>query len=181
MAKRNSARARRPQSGQSGPRPLVGVVMGSDSDLSTMQRCLDQLMALGIIYEVRIISAHRSPAAAHEYASTAARRGLKVIIAGAGMSAALAGVMAANTTLPVIGVPLATGPLVGVDAAVSTMQMPPGVPVACVSIGAAGATNAGVLAAQILATSDPRLAARLKKHKADMARKVAHADAAVQR
>ena len=161
------------------PRPVVGVVMGSDSDLPTMRQCLEQLEALGIGYEVRVISAHRTPDAAHEYAATAIRRGLKVIIAAAGMSAALGGVLAAKTTLPVIGVPMARGPLAGVDAALSTMQMPPGVPVACMSNGPAGATNAAVYAAQILAVGDKAMAARMKRFKADLARKVAKKDAAV--
>ena len=158
----------------------VGVVMGSDSDLAAMQRCLKQLDALGIGYEVRIISAHRTPETAHEYAATAIERGLKVIIAAAGMSAALGGVLAANTTLPVIGVPMASGPLVGVDAALSTMQMPPGVPVACMSIGKAGATNAAIYAAQILAVSDETMAARLVQFKSDQAAKVAAKDADLQ-
>ena len=116
-------------------KPVVAVVMGSDSDLEAMRRCMAQLDALAVPYEARIISAHRTPDAAHEYAATAARRGLKVIIAGAGMSAALSGVLAARTTLPVIGVPMASGALGGLDAALSTMQMPPGVPVGCMSIG----------------------------------------------
>ena len=158
----------------------VGVVMGSDSDLAAMQRCLTQLDALGIGYEVRIISAHRTPETAHEYAATAIERGLKVIIAAAGMSAALGGVLAANTTLPVIGVPMASGPLVGVDAALSTMQMPPGVPVACMSIGKAGATNAAIYAAQILAIADEAMAGRLVQFKADQAAKVAAKDAELQ-
>jgi len=115
-------------------KPLVGVVMGSDSDLATMQKCVDQLASFGIACEVRIISAHRTPEAAHEYAATAVDRGLKVVIAAAGMSAALAGVLAAKTTLPVIGVPMDSGPLKGIDAALSTMQMPPGVPVGCMSM-----------------------------------------------
>ena len=161
-------------------RVMVGVVMGSDSDLEAMQRCMDQLDAFGIAYEVRIISAHRTPAAAHEYAATSVERGLKVIIAAAGMSAALAGVLAANTTLPVIGVPMPSGPLVGVDAALSTMQMPPGVPVACMSIGAAGAMNAAIYAAQILAVSDAALAGRLVRFKSDQAAKVAAKDADLQ-
>ena len=154
----------------------VGVVMGSDSDLESMQRCLKQLAALGIGCEVRIISAHRTPAAAHEYATTAIDRGLKVIIAAAGMSAALGGVLAANTTLPVIGVPMASGPLVGIDAALSTMQMPLGVPVGCMSIGNAGATNAAIYAAEILALADDELAARLVQFKADQADNVAAKD-----
>ena len=158
-------------------RPAVGVVMGSDSDLETMKRCLKQLDEFGIVYEARIISAHRSPETAHEYAATAIQRGLKVIIAAAGMSAALGGVLAANTTLPVIGVPMASGLLVGVDAALSTMQMPPGVPVACMSIGGAGATNAAIYAVEILAVSDKKLAGKLSRFKKSQARKVAKKDA----
>ena len=152
--------------------PQVGVVMGSDSDLETMKKCLQQLDDFGIAYEARIISAHRTPQEADRYASTAVERGLKVIIAAAGMSAALGGVMAARTTLPVIGVPIASGPLVGIDAALSTMQMPPGIPVACMSIGAPGAVNAAILAAQILAVADPELRKRLETFKQDQARKV---------
>ena len=158
-------------------RPTVGVVMGSDSDLETMKRCLKQLDEFGIAYEVRIISAHRTPDTAHEYSATAIQRGLKVIIAAAGMSAALGGVLAASTTLPVIGVPMASGPLVGVDAALSTMQMPPGVPVACMSIGGAGATNAAIYAAEILGISDEKIAAKLLRFKKSQARKVAKKDA----
>ena len=162
-------------------RPTVGVVMGSDSDLETMKRCLKQLDEFGIACEVRIISAHRTPETAHEYAATAIQRGLKVIIAAAGMSAALGGVLAANTTLPVIGVPMASGPLVGVDAALSTMQMPPGVPVACMSIGGAGATNAAIYAAEILAVSDKKLAGKLARFKKSQAREVARKDAALRK
>ena len=161
-------------------RPLVGVVMGSDSDLPTVERCLERLEAFGIAYEVRVLSAHRTPRAACEYASTAARRGLKVLIAAAGMSAALGGVLAANTTLPVIGVPMAAGPLGGVDAALSTLQMPLGVPVGCMALGGAGAVNAAIFAAQILALGDKALAGALRKFKADQARKVARKDRAVQ-
>jgi len=158
----------------------VGIVMGSDSDLEAMQRCMDQLEAFGIAYEARIISAHRTPDAAHEYAATAIDRGVKVIIAAAGMSAALGGVLAANTTLPVIGVPMASGPLVGVDAALSTMQMPPGVPVACMSIGKAGAANAAIYAAQILAVSDAEMASRLEEFKKAQVGKVGAKDEALQ-
>ena len=161
--------------------PIVGVVMGSDSDLPAMQRCLDQLSALGLAWEVRVISAHRTPDTAEKYASTAIERGLKVIIAAAGMSAALSGVLAAKTILPVIGVPMCSGPLNGVDAALSTMQMPPGVPVGCMSIGPAGATNAAIYAAQIIATADAKLAERLDKFKQDQADKVAQKDAAIQK
>ena len=162
-------------------KPLVGVVMGSDSDLETMQRCLDELDTLGIAYEVRIISAHRTPDVADEYAASAAERGLKLIIAAAGMSAALAGVLAARTTLPVIGVPIAAGPLAGTDAMLSTLQMPPGVPVGCMAIGKAGARNAAIFAAQILAVSDGALAGKLVKFKADQANKVVEKDGAVRR
>ena len=160
---------------------LVGVVLGSDSDLATMQRCMKQLDDFKIAYEVRIISAHRTPETAHEYAVTAAERGLKVIIAAAGLSAALGGVMAANTTLPVIGVPMSSGPLSGVDAALSTMQMPPGVAVGCMSIGSPGATNAAIYAAQILALSDSALTKRLVQFKKSQAREVARKDAAVRK
>jgi len=157
--------------------PRVGVVMGSDSDLDVVRRCLDQLDAFGVGYEVRVISAHRTPSDAHRYAQQAARRGLKVLIAAAGMSAALGGVLAANTTLPVIGIPVASGPLVGVDAALSTMQMPPGIPVACMAIGSAGARNAAILAAQILALSDRRLAGKLAAFKRSQAAGVRKKDA----
>lgn len=162
-------------------KPVVGVVMGSDSDVETMQKCADQLATFGIACEMRILSAHRTPQAAHEYAASAAQRGLKVIVAGAGMSAALAGAMAASTTLPVIGVPIGSGPLKGVDAAVSTLQMPPGVPVACMSIGAAGATNAAILAAEILALGDPDLAGRLQQFKQTQAEAVTQKDARLQK
>jgi phosphoribosylamine--glycine ligase len=161
--------------------PVVGVVMGSDSDLETMQKCADQLAQLGVACEMRVLSAHRTPQAAQEYAAAAARRGLKVIVAGAGMSAALAGAMAAHTALPVIGVPIASGPLKGVDAAVSTLQMPPGVPVACMSIGPAGAVNAAILAAEILALGDPQLAERLERFKQTQAESVIQKDARLQK
>lgn len=160
--------------------PVVGVVMGSDSDLPTMRRCLDQLDAFGLAWEVRIISAHRTPETAHEYAVRAAERGLKVLIAGAGRSAALAGVLASSTTLPVVGVPMGSGSLGGVDAMLSTLQMPPGVPVGCMSIGSAGAGNAAIFAAQIVALGDAALAEALNRFKADQADQVAEKDAALQ-
>jgi len=162
-------------------KPVVGVVMGSDSDLPTMERCLKQLDELGVPYEVRVISAHRTPDVADEYASAAAKRGLKVIIAAAGMSAALSGALAARTTLPVIGVPMPSGALVGVDAALSTLQMPPGVPVGCMSIGEAGAANAAIYAAQILAVADGKLAGKLRKLRKAQASKVIEKDAALNR
>ncbi len=157
-------------------KPIVGVVMGSESDLEIMQRCFDQLEKFGIAHEVRIISAHRTPDTAHEYARSAIERGLKVIIAAAGMSAALSGVLAANTNLPVVGVPINSGPLNGVDAALSTMQMPPGVPVACMAIGKAGATNAAVYAARILGVSDVEMAGKLTVFTRQQAEKVAKSD-----
>jgi phosphoribosylaminoimidazole carboxylase PurE protein len=162
-------------------KPVVGVVMGSESDLSTMEKCLKQLDELGIPYEVRVISAHRTPDAADAYATGAARRGVKVIIAAAGMSAALSGVLASRTTLPVIGVPVPSGPLVGVDAVLSMLQMPPGVPVGCMSVGAPGAANAAIYAAQIIATADNKLAAKLAQFKKDLARNVIEKDAALGR
>ena len=140
----------------------VAVVMGSDSDLAVMQACIDKLAEFGIEPVVRIISAHRTPEIAARFAEDAASEGIKVIIAAAGMAAHLAGALAARTRLPVIGVPLIskTG-LEGVDALLSTVKMPPGVPVACTAIGKAGAQNAAILAVQILALSDDRLDAKL--------------------
>ncbi len=160
-------------------KPAVGIVMGSDSDLEVMTRCIDQLKAFGIGFEVRVLSAHRTPVEAHEYAASAAGRGLKILIGAAGMAAALPGVLAAATTLPVIGVPIPAGPLEGVDATVSILQMPPGVPVACMAIGSAGATNAAIFAAQILAPSDAVLADKLARFKAQQAKKVLAKDAEV--
>lgn len=160
-------------------KPAVGVLVGSDSDLPAMRRCLDQLDQFAIAYEVRVISAHRTPDVAHEYAASAAGRGLKVIIAAAGMSAALAGTIAAGTTLPVIGVPMISGPLGGVDAAISTLQMPPGVPVGCMSIGPAGATNAAIFAAQILSLDDTKMAQKLAEFKQAQSKKVTAKDAQV--
>jgi phosphoribosylaminoimidazole carboxylase PurE protein len=143
-------------------RPPVAVVMGSDSDLAVMQGCIKQLESFGISPVVRIISAHRTPDVAVDFADSAIEGGIKVIIAAAGMAAHLAGTLAARTTLPVIGVPLAAPEgLAGLDALLSTVQMPPGVPVASVAIGKAGAKNAAVLAVQILALSDEELAAKL--------------------
>ena len=162
-------------------KPLVGIVMGSDGDLETVRGCMKQLDELAIACEVRVISAHRTPELAHEYATSAAGRGLKVLVAAAGMSAALGGALAANTTLPVIGIPVNSGPLGGVDAALSMMQMPAGVPVACMAIGTAGAANAGILAAQILALSDAGLAARLAQFKTQLAEKVVRKDAEIRR
>jgi phosphoribosylaminoimidazole carboxylase PurE protein len=144
----------------------VAVVMGSDSDLNVMKNCVEQLKFFGIEPTVRIISAHRTPQIAAEFATNAAKSGIKVIIAAAGMAAHLAGALAARTTLPVIGVPLISGTgLEGIDALLSTIQMPPGVPVATMAIGAAGAKNAAILAVQILALSDKNLQKKLAKFK----------------
>ena len=158
---------------------LIGVVMGSDSDLNVVERCLKQLDEFGIPFEVRVISAHRTPDAARDYAVGAADRGLKVIIAAAGMSAALSGVLSAHSILPVIGIPIASGPLIGIDAALSTMQMPPGIPVGCMAIGAAGAINAAIFAAEILGVSDPVLARKLVAFKKQNATKTRAKDAAI--
>lgn len=137
--------------------------MGSDSDLPIMQEAAKILEEFGVAYEITVVSAHRSPARAAEYAKTAVARGLKVIIAGAGGAAHLAGVMAAQTPLPVIGVPIQSGALKGVDALFATVQMPPGIPVATVAIN--GAKNAGLLAVQILATSDKKLEKKFADYK----------------
>ena len=134
--------------------PVVAVVMGSKSDAPTMQECLDTLDKLGIAYETQVMSAHRTPDKVREFAQSAAERGIRVIIAGAGGSAALPGVIKANTSLPVIGVPLTSSDLKGVDALMAIAQMPPGVPVATVAVGKWGAHNAALLAAEILALSD---------------------------
>lgn len=163
----------------SGKTTPVAVVMGSDSDLNVMQGCVDQLRAFGIEPQVRILSAHRTPRAAAEFAQTAESRGLKVIVAAAGMAAHLAGAMAAWTTLPVIGVPLTCeGGLAGMDALLSTVQMPPGVPVATVAIGKSGAKNAAILAVQILALADPALRDQLLEFKKQQEQKVREKDAA---
>ena len=150
----------------------VGIVMGSDSDLDVMKAAADALKSFGISYEMTVASAHRTPARAAEFAQTAKDRGVQVIIAGAGHAAHLAGAMAAHTTLPVIGVPIDSSALQGLDALLSTVQMPPGIPVATVALGKPGARNAGILAAQILALADPELQKRLDAFKEDMARKV---------
>lgn len=142
---------------------LVGIVMGSESDREVMTRTAGILEDLGIPYEVNVMSAHRTPDRVKKYASTASERGLKVLIAGAGLAAHLAGAIAAHTILPVIGVPLAAGPLNGMDSLLSTVQMPKGIPVATVAIGSHGAMNAAYLAAQILALEDDTVEAKLRK------------------
>lgn len=152
--------------------PLVSIVMGSDSDLEVMREAAKALDEFGIAYEMDITSAHRSPARTAEFARQAAARGIKVIIAGAGGAAHLAGVIAAETTLPVIGVPMPSSSLQGLDALLATVQMPAGIPVATLAIGKAGATNAGILAAQMLALSDAKLAQKMADHKLKLARGV---------
>jgi 5-(carboxyamino)imidazole ribonucleotide mutase len=140
---------------------LVGVIMGSMSDWETMKRACDVLDELSVPYEKKVVSAHRTPDLMFEYAESAASRGLKVIIAGAGGAAHLPGMVAAKTLLPVIGVPVQSKALNGLDSLLSIVQMPGGIPVATVAIGAAGATNAGLLAAQMIGSFDPELQARL--------------------
>jgi phosphoribosylaminoimidazole carboxylase PurE protein len=159
--------------------PRVGIVMGSKSDLDVMTGTTSVLKELGIPHEVRVLSAHRTPEQTNHYAHTAEERGIEVIICGAGMAAALAGVMAAESDLPVIGVPVG-GSLIGLDALFATVQMPPGVPVATVAIGKAGAKNAAWLAARIMAPRDPALKARLAAAKQAMREKVLADDASLQ-
>ncbi len=153
----------------------VLILMGSDSDAPVMQAAVDQLKAFGIPCAMTVASAHRSPARVRRLVEEAPGRGVKVFIVGAGAAAHLAGVVAAHSTCPVIGVPIDSSALKGLDALLSTVQMPPGVPVATVSIGKPGATNAAVLAAQILAVGDAALAERLVRYKAELAEKVERA------
>ena len=150
----------------------VGIVMGSDSDLNIMQETATILTKFQIPYEMTVASAHRSPQRAGEFAAAALERGMQVIVAGAGHAAHLAGVLAAHTTLPVIGVPIDSSCLQGLDALLATVQMPPGIPVATMAIGKPGARNAGILAAQIIATSNPKLAVKLQNFKQEMASQV---------
>lgn len=154
------------------PKPVVGILMGSDSDLPIMQEAAVMLQEFGIEYEMTIASAHSTPKKVQEYSQGAEKRGIKVLIAGAGWAAHLAGVIASHTTLPVIGVPIDSSSLNGLDALLATSQMPGGVPVAAMTLGKAGAKNAGVFAAQIIATSDVKVANRLKVHKVEMEREV---------
>src|SRR5512143_793522 len=153
-------------------KPLVSIVMGSDSDLEIMREAAKVLDEFGIAYEIDVTSAHRSPDRTADFARKAAGRGIRVIIAGAGGAAHLAGVIAAHTTLPVIGVPIPSTSLQGMDSLLAVIQMPAGIPVATVAIGKPGATNAGILAAQILATADPELAKKLHAHKDKLAKGV---------
>jgi phosphoribosylaminoimidazole carboxylase PurE protein len=160
-------------------KPLVGIIMGSDSDLAVMTESARMLEKFAIPYEIEVTSAHRSPARTHEYAATAIDRGLKVIIVAAGGAAHLAGVVAALTTLPVVAVPMATTVLSGIDSLLSSVQMPAGVPVAAMSIDKPGATNAAIYAAEILATSDARVAKVLVTYKEELARSVSEKSAKV--
>jgi phosphoribosylaminoimidazole carboxylase PurE protein len=144
---------------------LVSIVMGSDSDLEVMQESAEVLKEFGVSFEMQVLSAHRTPILVADFATQATQKGLKVIIAGAGGAAHLAGAVAANTILPVIGVPLAATQMNGLDALLATVQMPAGVPVATVAVGKPGARNAGLLAVQILALSDAKLAEKLRKYK----------------
>src|SRR5262250_2493715 len=161
-------------------KPLIGIIMGSDSDLPTMQEAVKVLKQFEIPYEIGVYSAHRSPHRTADYVSTAQGRGLKLIIAGAGSSAHLAGVTAAETTLPVIGVPIDSSPLSGLDSLLSTVQMPPGVPVATMGVGKSGAANAAIFAVQILAVSDHRLGSKLSEYKAGLEQAVAEKSKKVQ-
>ena len=160
--------------------PLVSILMGSDSDWPEMQSCYDTLREFGIAVEAKVCSAHRTPDDAAEFARTAHEQGRKVIIAAAGMAAHLAGAMAAHTPLPVIGVPMASGALPGIDALLSTVQMPPGVPVATVGIGKAGAKNAALLAVQIISTGDAKLQQKFLDYKVQMADEVRKKNAKLQ-
>jgi phosphoribosylaminoimidazole carboxylase PurE protein len=153
-------------------KPLVSIVMGSDSDLEIMREAGKALEGFGITYEIDVTSAHRSPDRTAEFARNAAKNGIRVIIAGAGGAAHLAGVIAAHTTLPVIGVPIPSTSLNGLDSLLATVQMPAGIPVATVAIGKPGATNAGILAAQILGVADSGIAKKLDAHKEKLAKGV---------
>ncbi len=152
--------------------PLVGIIMGSKSDWDVMRQADEILTRFGVPHECRVLSAHRTPALTAEYATGAAKRGLQVIIAGAGGAAHLAGVVAAHTVLPVIGVPMQSAALNGIDSLLSTVQMPKGIPVATVAIGRSGAANAGLLAVAILATARPDLSAKLHAYREELAGEV---------
>ena len=161
--------------------PLVGIVMGSASDHETMAKAEEVLRELGVPYEISVVSAHRMPEEMYDYARSAAARGLKVIIAGAGGAAHLPGMVSALTPLPVLGVPIPTRSLSGLDSLLSIVQMPGGVPTATFAIGFAGATNAGLFAAKVLALSDPALAARLAEHREALREKARAGNEEVQR
>ena len=153
--------------------PLVGIIMGSSSDWETMRHAAETLDKLGVAHETKVVSAHRTPKRLYDYASSAKERGLKIIIAGAGGAAHLPGMAASMTSLPVLGVPVESQALKGMDSLLSIVQMPAGVPVGTLAIGRAGATNAGLLAASILAITDDQLAARVERYRDDQTRAVA--------
>lgn len=159
----------------------IAVIMGSKSDLPVLEECVAVLRQFGIPFEMRILSAHRTPDEVADFARSAKENGFGAIIAGAGMSAHLAGVIAAHTTLPVIGVPIDSSSLNGMDALLSMAQLPPGIPVATMGIGKAGAKNAALFAAEILATSQPELLERLALHRKDMKKGVLEADESVKK
>jgi 5-(carboxyamino)imidazole ribonucleotide mutase len=161
--------------------PLVGIVMGSSSDYETMAKAEDVLRELGVPYEISVVSAHRTPEEMFDYAKSAASRGLKVIIAGAGGAAHLPGMVSSLTPLPVLGVPVQTRSLAGLDSLLSIVQMPGGVPTATFAIGPSGATNAGLFAAKVLALSDPALAAKLAAHREALKEKAREGNEEVQR
>jgi phosphoribosylaminoimidazole carboxylase PurE protein len=158
----------------------IGIIMGSDSDWPIVKKATETLDGFGLSYEVRVMSAHRTPEEASAYASGAAKRGLKVIIAAAGGAAHLAGVLAGHTTLPVIGIPIKGGALNGLDSLLATVQMPSGIPVATVTLGSAGPINAAIFAAQILSIGRAGLRKKLAQHKRDMKKKVAKGNRRVQ-
>jgi 5-(carboxyamino)imidazole ribonucleotide mutase len=159
---------------------MIGIIMGSDTDLPVMSEAAKTLDKFGVAFEMEVVSAHRAPMRTHEYATTAAARGIKAIIVGAGGAAHLAGVVASLTTLPVIGVPMATTALNGMDSLLAIVQMPAGIPVATMAIDKAGAVNAAIFALQILGLSDSGVAARLVEHKRELAKSVAEKNARLQ-
>jgi 5-(carboxyamino)imidazole ribonucleotide mutase len=158
----------------------VAILMGSDSDLPRLEPCFETLRALGIPFEARVLSAHRTPAQVVEFVTAAPARGVKTFICAAGGAAHLAGVVAAHTDLPVLGIPLDNPPLGGLDALLSTVQMPGGVPVAALGAGLGGPVNAALMAARIMALSDPALAKRVAEHRTSQSKKVLEKDAALQ-
>lgn len=160
--------------------PLVGIIMGSDSDWPLVQKATETLKSFDVPFEVRVMSAHRTPDIAGAYAAAAEERGLQVILAAAGGAAHLAGVVASHTVLPVVGIPVANGALNGLDALLAVVQMPAGIPVATVTLGSAGPVNAALLAVQILGARDPALRTRFHAYKKQMAEKVFNADAKLQ-
>jgi len=162
------------------PAPLVGIIMGSDSDWPLLQKTAETLREFGVPFEVRVMSAHRTPEVASAYAAAVEKRGLKVLISAAGGAAHLGGVLAAHTILPVIGVPIAGGAVNGLDSLLATIQMPAGIPVATVTLGSAGPVNAALVAVQILALADPELRRQLYAYRDKLRRKVEEGDAKVQ-